>query len=72
MILGASYAGASVSTSTIVASGMVGVGAVRRRRHVRWPTVSRVVAAWLVTVPACALIGASLVALARLAGVIHL
>ncbi len=72
VILGASYAGASVSTSTIVASGMVGVGAVRRRRHVRWPTVSRVVAAWLVTVPACALIGASLVALARLAGVIHL
>ncbi len=72
LILGASYAGAPVSTSTIVASGMVGVGAVRRRRHVRWPTVSRVVAAWLVTVPACALIGASLVALARLAGVIHL
>ncbi len=72
VILGASYAGAPVSTSTIVASGMVGVGAVRRRRHVRWPTVSRVVAAWLVTVPACALIGASLVALARLAGVIHL
>ncbi len=66
VILGASYAGAPVSTSTIVASGMVGVGAARRRHHVRWPTVSKVVTAWIVTVPACALIGAGLVAIARM------
>lgn len=66
-ILAASYAGAPVSTSTIVASGMVGVGAARRRHHVQWPTVSMVVTAWIVTVPACALIGAGLVALERVA-----
>jgi len=71
VILGASYAGAPVSTSTIVASGMVGVGAARRRHHVRWPTVSRVVTAWIVTVPACALIGACLVALVRLGAAVR-
>ncbi len=67
VILGASHVGAPVSTSTIVASGMVGVGAARRRHHVRWPTVSRVVTAWIVTVPACALVGAGLVAITRVA-----
>lgn len=34
VILGAASVGAPVSTSTVVASGMIGVGAARRRRHV--------------------------------------
>ncbi len=59
-ILGASAVGAPVSTSTIVAAGMVGVGSARRRHHVHWPTVVRVVSAWLITVPACAILGAVL------------
>ncbi|MHB1740452.1 MAG: inorganic phosphate transporter [Actinomycetes bacterium] len=67
-ILGAGYLGAPVSTSTVVASGMVGVGAARRRRHVRWATVSSVVTAWIVTVPACALVGAGLAGADRLLG----
>ncbi len=62
-ILGSSVVGAPVSTSTIVASGMVGVGAARRRRHVHWPTVVRVVGAWVITVPACAILGAGLAAM---------
>ncbi len=64
-ILAASAVGAPVSTSTVVASGMVGVGAARRRHHVRWTTVFMVVSAWVVTVPACAVIGAGLVLAAR-------
>jgi inorganic phosphate transporter, PiT family len=47
---------------------MIGVGAARRRRHVHWPTVRRVVSAWIITVPACALLGAGLVELGRLGG----
>lgn len=67
-ILGAAWLGAPVSTSTVVASGMIGVGTVRRRRHVHWPTVRTVASAWAVTLPACAVLGACLVELGRLAG----
>ncbi len=70
-ILGAASLGAPVSTSTVVASGMVGVGAVRRRHHVHWSTVGTVVSAWVITVPACALMGACLVELGRISGALH-
>ncbi|MDA8356814.1 MAG: inorganic phosphate transporter [Actinomycetota bacterium] len=69
-VLAAAWLGAPVSTSTVVASGMIGVGAARRRRHVHWPTVRTVVMAWAVTVPACAVIGAVLVGFGRAAGVV--
>jgi len=68
VILGAAAVGAPVSTSTVVASGMVGVGSVRRRRHVHWPTVRGVLSAWVITVPACALLGGCLIELGRLPG----
>jgi PiT family inorganic phosphate transporter len=66
-ILAAGWVGAPVSTSTVVASGVIGAGAARRRHHVHWPTVLTVVSAWVVTVPACALIGGALAELGRLA-----
>ena len=68
VILGAASLGAPVSTSTVVASGMIGVGTAHRRRHVHWPTVRRVVLAWVITVPACALLGACLIEFGRLLG----
>jgi inorganic phosphate transporter, PiT family len=68
VILGAGWLGAPVSTSTVVASGMIGVGTARRRRHVHWPTVRTVIFAWVITVPICALVGGALVVLARLPG----
>lgn len=68
VILGSAALGAPVSTSTVVASGMIGVGAARRRRHVHWPIVQRVVSAWVITVPACALLGGGLVELGRIVG----
>lgn len=55
VIGGAALLGAPVSTTHVVASSVVGVGAARRRRHVRWPVVQEILAAWLVTMPACAL-----------------
>jgi len=71
VILGAGTLGAPVSTSTVVASGMVGVGAARRRRHVHWPTVRSVLTAWVITAPACAALGAGLVELGRILGAVH-
>lgn len=65
-ILGAALVGAPVSTSTVVASAVVGVGADRHPRHVRWEAVVQTISAWFLTVPACVAIGAALFACARL------
>jgi PiT family inorganic phosphate transporter len=64
VILGASLLGAPTSTTQVVASSVVGVGGGRRRwRHVRWAVVGQMGLAWLVTIPATAVLGgASLVA----------
>ena len=59
VILAASYAGAPVSTTQVVASSVVGVGTGRRRwRHVRWAVVRSIVFAWLLTLPGAAALGA--------------
>jgi inorganic phosphate transporter, PiT family len=57
-VLGAGWAGAPVSTSSVVTASVVGVGVERRSHHVRWPLVGKTVAAWLVTVPVCGVLGA--------------
>ncbi len=55
VILGASLIGAPVSTTQVVASSVVGVGAGRRRwKHVRWQIVREMGVAWLTTIPAAA------------------
>ena len=55
VILGASLIGGPVSTTQVVASSVVGVGAGRRRwRHVRWQIVREMGVAWLITIPAAA------------------
>ena len=58
VILGAAAIGGPVSTTHVVASSIVGVGAAQRRRHVRWPVVSEIGAAWLVTLPSSAVMAA--------------
>ncbi len=53
------FVGAPVSTTQVVASSVVGVGAGRRRwRHIRWDVVRNVVAGWVVTLPVCAVLAA--------------
>jgi inorganic phosphate transporter, PiT family len=55
VMLGASFLGAPVSTTEVVASSVVGVGGGRRRwRHVRWRVVRAMLTAWVVTVPGAA------------------
>ena len=61
VILGASFGGAPTSTSQVVASSVVGIGGGRRRwRHVNWATVREILLAWLVTLPAAALIAVAI------------
>ena len=60
VLLAASYAGAPVSTTHVVASSVVGVGGGKRRwRHVRWSVVKSIGLAWILTLPASAAIGAA-------------
>jgi PiT family inorganic phosphate transporter len=67
VIFCASLLGAPVSTSQVVASSVVGIGAGRRRlRHVNWAIVRRIGLAWLITLPASAALAAAIFSLWRL------
>lgn len=66
VILPATYLGAPVSTTQVVASSVVGVGGGRRRwHHVRWVVVRSIALAWLLTLPASAAIGATMLPIWR-------
>ena len=66
LVIGGSAAlGAPVSTTHVVASSVVGVGAERRWRHVRWPVVREIGLAWVVTLPSCAVMGATVALLEK-------
>lgn len=68
VILGASLIGAPVSTTQVVASSVVGIGAGRRRwRHVRWEIVREMAVAWTTTIPAAALIAVVVLLMWRVA-----
>ena len=71
VIFGASLGGLPVSTSQVVASSVVGIGAGRQRwRHVSWGVVRGIGIAWLTTMPAAAILAVVTLPLWRyLAGV---
>src|SRR5678816_1461805 len=51
--------GVPVSTTHTITGAIVGVGAARRTAAVRWHVAQRIVVAWIVTLPAAALMGAA-------------
>jgi PiT family inorganic phosphate transporter len=51
--------GIPVSTTHTITGAIVGVGAARRTAAVRWHIAQRIVVAWVVTLPAAALMGAA-------------
>ncbi len=55
-ILGASFAGIPVSTTHTISGAIMGVGATRRLSAVRWGVATRIVWAWVLTIPAAALV----------------
>ena len=54
----ATHLGIPVSTTHTITGAIVGVGASRRLSAVRWNIASRIIVAWVVPLPAAALIGA--------------
>ena len=49
----ASRLGIPVSTTQVISSSILGVGATRSLSAVRWGIAGRIVSAWVVTIPAC-------------------
>ena len=62
----ATFGGIPVSTTHTITGAIVGVGSARRLSAVRWNVASRIVVAWVVTLPAAGLIGAAFYELAAL------
>jgi inorganic phosphate transporter, PiT family len=58
VILAASLSGVPVSTSQVVSSAIIGVGSSERFSQVRWRVAEEIVTAWLITIPASALLAA--------------
>jgi inorganic phosphate transporter, PiT family len=58
-ILASSFFGFSLSTTQVVSGGVIGTGLARRDEIVHWLVVRRMAVAWLLTVPAAGLIGAT-------------
>jgi PiT family inorganic phosphate transporter len=53
IIVAASHFGLPVSTTHVVSSAILGVGATKRLSAVRWGIAGRIVTAWVLTLPAC-------------------
>ena len=60
VILGASLVGGPVSTTQVVSSAVMGVGAGERANRVRWGVAQEIAVAWLLTIPLTALVGAGM------------
>lgn len=60
VILVASLVGGPVSTTQVVSSSIMGVGAAERANKVRWGVAQEIVVAWFMTIPATALLAAGI------------
>ncbi len=58
IIFGASHFGIPVSTTHVISSAIIGVGASDRFSAVRWGLAGNIVIAWILTLPASALVAA--------------
>jgi inorganic phosphate transporter, PiT family len=57
-ILFSSELGMPVSTTHVIAGAIVGVGSIQRMKAVRWGLATTIIWAWVLTIPAAALVGA--------------
>jgi PiT family inorganic phosphate transporter len=53
IIMAASYLGMPVSTTHVVSTAILGVGATKRLSAVRWGIAGKIVMAWVLTLPVC-------------------
>ncbi len=57
-VIGTSLLGIPISTTHVISSSIIGVGATRRLSAVRWGVARRIVWAWIFTIPSGAVVGA--------------
>jgi PiT family inorganic phosphate transporter len=57
VIFGAALVGGPVSTTHVVSSSIMGIGASERPKAVRWAKAKEIVSTWLVTIPGAAAVG---------------
>ncbi|MFL5868555.1 MAG: inorganic phosphate transporter, partial [Thermoleophilaceae bacterium] len=68
VILASSHVGFPLSTTHTITGAVIGSGAAKRLSAVRWGVAGNIVVAWVLTLPAAALIGALTYGLTRIFG----
>jgi PiT family inorganic phosphate transporter len=68
VILASTHFGFPLSTTHVINGGIMGAGAAKRVSAVRWGVAGNIVVAWLLTLPASALIGAAVYGVTRIFG----
>jgi inorganic phosphate transporter, PiT family len=69
VILAASHFGFPLSTTHVISGGIMGSGAAKRISAVRWGVAGNIAAAWALTLPAAALVGAGTFGVTSIFGV---
>ena len=65
-LFGTALAGIPVSTTHTITGAIIGVGATHRLSAVRWGVARRIIWAWILTIPASALVAALTYSIIRL------
>ena len=60
VVIGASIVGGPVSATQIINTAIMGVGAAERANKVRWGIAKDIISAWILTIPATALVAAGI------------
>jgi PiT family inorganic phosphate transporter len=68
VILAASHFGFPLSTTHVISGAVMGAGAAKRVSAVRWGVAGNIALAWALTLPAAALVGGGVYAIAHLMG----
>jgi PiT family inorganic phosphate transporter len=68
VILAASAAGYPLSTTHVISGGIMGAGAAKRLSAVRWGVAGNIAIAWVLTLPAAAVVGAAAYSVSRIFG----
>jgi inorganic phosphate transporter, PiT family len=71
LLFGTAHAGIPVSTTHSVTGSIMGVGAVRRWKAVRWGIATKIVWAWVLTIPCAALVSGLTYAALHLLGLVR-
>jgi PiT family inorganic phosphate transporter len=68
VILSASHVGFPLSTTHVISGAIMGAGAAKRISAVRWGVAGNIVVAWVLTLPAAAVVGGATYGVTQLFG----